>query len=64
TFKKEFVTFVDLLTKTQKKIDEASGTITDATKKTQKIQKQLDKVVLQDSNIEILNDSDKDGTEN
>lgn len=57
TFKKEFVTFVDLLTKTQKKIDEASGTISDATKKTQKIQKQLDKVVLLDNNIEILDSS-------
>lgn len=54
TFKKEFVNFVDLLAKTQKKIDEASGTINDATKKTQKIQKQLDKVVLLDNNIEIL----------
>ena len=51
TFKKEFVSFVDLLTKTQKKIDEASGTITDATKKTQKIQKQLNKVVLLDEPI-------------
>ncbi len=50
-FKKEFVAFVELLTKTQKKIDEASGTIMDATKKTQKIQKQLNKVVL-DSPVE------------
>ena len=40
--------FVDLLTKTQKKIDEASSTISDATKKTTKIQKQLNKVVLLD----------------
>lgn len=61
TFKKEFVTFVDLLTKTQKKIDEASGTINDATKKTQTIQKQLNKVVLLENNIEILDDiSNKD----
>ncbi len=60
TFKKEFVTFVDLLTKTQKKIDEASGTISDATKKTQKIQKQLNKVVLLDNNIEILNENQTD----
>ncbi len=60
TFKKEFVTFVDLLTKTQKKIDEASGTINDATKKTQKIQKQLDKVVLLDNNIEILDTQKND----
>ena len=55
TFKKEFVLFVDLLTKTQKKIDEASSTISDATKKTTKIQKQLNKVVLLDDNI---NDDD------
>lgn len=61
TFKKEFVTFVDLLTKTQKKIDEASGTISDATKKTQKIQKQLDKVVLLDDPVKPnLIDIDKD----
>ena len=61
TFKKEFVTFVDLLSKTQKKIDEASGTISDATKKTQKIQKQLDKVVLLDDPVKPnLIDIDKD----
>lgn len=54
TFKKEFVTFVDLLAKTQKEIDKASGTIVDATKKTQKIQKQLDKVVLLDNNIDFI----------
>lgn len=61
TFKKEFVTFVDLLSKTQKKIDEASGTISDATKKTQKIQKQLDKVVLLDDPVKTnLIDIDKD----
>ena len=59
--KKEFVTFVDLLSKTQKKIDEASGTISDATKKTQKIQKQLDKVVLLDDPVKPnLIDIDKD----
>lgn len=46
TFKKEFVNFTMLLAKTQKKIDEASDTISDATKKTQKIQRQLNKVVL------------------
>ncbi len=54
TFKKEFVTFVDLLTKTQKKIDEASGSLSDATKKTQKIQKQLNKVVLLEDNIDVI----------
>lgn len=55
TFKKEFVVFVDLLTKTQKKIDEASSTISDATKKTTKIQSQLNKVVLLDDNNDINN---------
>lgn len=54
TFKKEFVIFVDLLTKTQKKIDEASNTITDATKKTQKIQTQLNKVVLLEDDKKLI----------
>lgn len=57
TFKKEFVTFVDLLTKTQKEIDKASGTLDDATKKTQKIQKQLNKVILLDNSIDIIGDN-------
>lgn len=52
TFKKEFVNFAMLLSKTQKKIDEASDTIGDATKKTQKIQKQLDKVVLLENEVQ------------
>ena len=59
TFKKEFVTFVDLLTKTQKEIDKASGTLVDATKKTQKIQKQLNKVVLLDNDIDIIDGSEE-----
>lgn len=44
-FKKEFVTFVDLLTKTQKKIDEAGSSLESATKKSHTIQKKLDKFV-------------------
>lgn len=48
TFKTEFVKFVDLLTKTQKKLDEASNTIEDATKKSKRIQKKLDKVAVID----------------
>lgn len=44
TFKKEFSTYVELLTKTQKKLVEASDTIENATKKSAKIQKQLSKV--------------------
>lgn len=43
-FRKEFTTFVELLDKTQKKLSEASNTIEDATKKSQKISKQLSKV--------------------
>lgn len=43
-FKKEFTTYVDLLSKTQKKLSEATNTIEDATKKSQKISKQLSKV--------------------
>ena len=43
-FKNEFGVFVDLLTKTEKKINEAQSTIESATKKTAKIQKQLLKV--------------------
>lgn len=40
-FKLEFNKFVDLLSKTQKKIDEASNTLDFATKKTKTIQKKL-----------------------
>lgn len=64
TFKKEFVNFTMLLAKTQKKIDEASDTISDATKKTQKIQRQLNKVVLTGDETSInLIDIDSDPQE-
>lgn len=43
-FKKEFATYVELLEKTQKKLSEAESTIEDASKKSQKISKQLSKV--------------------
>ena len=43
-FKKEFATYVELLEKTQKKLTEANDTIEDASKKSQKISKQLSKV--------------------
>lgn len=43
-FKKEFATYVELLEKTQKKLTEANDTIQDASKKSQKISKQLSKV--------------------
>ena len=48
TFKTEFVKFVELLAKTQKKLDEASTTIEDATKKSKRIQKKLDSVAVVD----------------
>ncbi len=48
TFKTEFVKFVELLAKTQKKLDEASTTIEDATKKSKRIQKKLDAVAVVD----------------
>lgn len=48
-FKMEFNKFVDLLAKTQKKIDEASSTLDFATKKTKTIQKKLKDV----SDIEV-----------
>lgn len=41
TFKQEFGRFVELLSKTQKKLDEASKTIEDATKKSRTIEKKL-----------------------
>ena len=40
-FKMEFNKFVDLLSKTQKKIDEASSSLEFATKKTKTIQRKL-----------------------
>lgn len=53
-FKKEFATYVELLQKTQKKLSEAESTIEDASKKSQKISKQLSKV--EDIGGEISND--------
>lgn len=44
SFRREFATFVELLSKTQKKLLEANDSIENATKKTQKIQKQLQSV--------------------
>lgn len=52
-FKSEFNKFVDLLSKTQKKIDEASSTLDFATKKTKTIQRKLKDVADIDSGIEI-----------
>lgn len=56
TFKKEFSVYVELLTKTQKKLSEASDTIENATKKSEKIQKQLSKVSDIDPDNQIGND--------
>lgn len=55
TFKKEFAVYVELLGKTQKKLNEATDTIENATKKSERIQKQLLKV--DDYEIEKLNKS-------
>lgn len=44
SFKQEFSKFVDLLSKTQKKLDEASNTIDFATKKSKTIERKLSKV--------------------
>ena len=44
SFKKEFTVYIDLLTKTHKKLTEATDSIEDATKKGEKIKKQLSKV--------------------
>lgn len=44
SFKQEFSKFVDLLSKTQKKLDEASNTIEFATKKSKTIERKLSKV--------------------
>ena len=74
TFKTEFVKFVELLAKTQKKLDEASTTIEDATKKSKRIQKKLDSVAVVDGTplIEVeqptlldnmFNNQDDDGEE-
>ena len=48
-FKSEFTKFVDLLSKTQKKIDEASSTLDYATKKTKTIERKLKDVADIDS---------------
>ena len=56
-FKMEFSKFVDLLSKTQKKIDEASDTLEFATKKTRTIQKKLKDVAdIEQTSIETTTD--------
>ena len=55
-FKSEFNKFVELLSKTQKKIDEASSTLESATKKTRTIQRKLKNV----SDIDPVNIEDDD----
>lgn len=56
-FKSEFTKFVDLLSKTQKKIDEASSTLDYATKKTKTIERKLKDV----ADIDSSSVSDEDG---
>jgi len=60
TFKKEFVKFAELLMKTQKKIDEASSTIEDATKKTKTIQGKLKSIGIADENVDKIENSSND----
>ena len=58
----EFVTFVDLLSKTQKKIDEAGSSLESATKKSQTIQKKLDKFVgveYEENDKKLISNSDE-----
>lgn len=57
-FKMEFNKFVELLSKTQKKIDEASNTLESATKKTKTIQKKLKDVA--DIDTSSIDDGDYD----
>ena len=57
-FKMEFNKFVDLLSKTQKKIDEASSTLDFATKKTKTIQKKLKDVADIDPQMLSIDDND------
>lgn len=59
TFRREFGVFLELLSKTQKKILEANDTIESATKKTQKIQKQLLNVTSASGFIESGDDEDE-----
>lgn len=58
TFKKEFNNFVELLAKTQKKINEASDTIESATKKTQTIQRKLKSISVGDDKEIVMDDED------
>ena len=60
TFRREFGVFLELLSKTQKKILEANDTIESATKKTQKIQKQLLSVTSAPGFIETDDDQPKE----
>lgn len=60
TFRREFGIFLELLSKTQKKILEANDTIESATKKTQKIQKQLLTVTSSAGFIETSDDEPKE----
>ena len=60
-FKQEFSKFVELLSKTQKKLSEASNTIDDAAKKTRTIQRKLKNVDdIEGSNTILLEDGDID----
>ena len=59
SFKQEFSKFVDLLSKTQKKLDEASNTIEFATKKSKTIERKLNKVSIDQPLLEDFVDIDE-----
>ena len=59
-FKQEFNKFVELISKTQKKLNEASNTIDDAAKKTRTIQRKLRSVDdIEGSEQVLLDDIDE-----
>lgn len=58
-FKQEFNKFVELLAKTQKKLDEASSTIEFATKKTKTIQRKLKNVSIGDDDELTIESNDE-----
>lgn len=55
SFKNEFGKFIELLTKTQKKLQEASSSIESATKSSLKIEKKLKNVTLDNEDLKIEN---------
>lgn len=59
SFRQEFTKFVELLSKTQKKLDEASNTIEFATKKSKTIERKLSKVAVDDVLLTDIDEQDE-----